>query len=105
MFEKKINSWAEDLAKPNSYTLTHANLVPPHHRSEATRTEYLREAINGWNWAREVVIETENVEIPNTEVFILFHDAVTAGNAALNQYSNPTCGTVFTNGQQIYSRK
>lgn len=65
----------------------------------------MRDSVNVCDWAKEGLIETADARISYRERFIQLRGAVTADNAALNQYSGPPYGRLYTKEQQMYGRK
>lgn len=73
-----------------------------HQRDEATKIEILQDAVNGYNCAREVLIQSANAEIPYTELSIWLHCAVSPDNAALFQYGGAAYGVLYEKGQEVW---
>lgn len=50
--------------KLNSHILNNAYLLPKHHQNESRKTKFLQGTILRYSLAREVLIQTSNIEIP-----------------------------------------
>lgn len=102
-FADKTSSLTEALDKLNSFILNKANQVPAHHRNEETKTEFLRDAITGCSWSREVLIQTANTPLPYQQLLARLHGAITEEKASTNKSSN-LFPTHYTTGQKMYGR-
>lgn len=102
-FENQASNLTDALDKLNFFILNEANQVPSHHRNEENKVEFLRDAVTGCQWAREVLIQTSNSPIQYQQLLARLHGAITAGEAS-NDKADKLFPTHYTTGQKMYGR-
>lgn len=55
-------------------------MIPKHYRTEAAKTEFLRDALLGFLWARKALIQTAKNDFQFQQLLVRFHSAITMYN-------------------------